>query len=347
MSARNCIVWFRALRVHDQDALLQALRSNPTKLYPVYTIDPHYAAKARVGIRRWIFLYGQYYFHIHASCFNRILFNHLVLSLYSLECLSDLDKSLRSMGSRLIVLRGDPQNLFPLLFKEWDIHAFYTMNEGWELPLDHSTPSLSSHCMNYEYLWLYFNVHIYVCFLLDMDTKTYSILRDNKLKTLAAEANVEFIMTGGHLLYSPKQVCKANKGKAPLTYQSYLNIISKLPPVPEPEPAPIHLPSVNDDDLPWKMLDISVAPSIGEESSYNDSIDVDRRRQLFERIAGPSGNFDVPHITELGFKSDLDPHLQSPHRGGETNALAKLDEFMALKKKVLTVSYFVLFTLCF
>jgi deoxyribodipyrimidine photolyase len=115
----RCVVWFRlGLRVHDNDALLKAISMKPEKIYPVFTIDPHYAVRARVGIRRWIFL---------------------------LECLKDLDRSLRSMGSRLIVLRGDPLELFPPLFNEWKITHLHLMHEGWDI-IDPAMVTLGHPC---------------------------------------------------------------------------------------------------------------------------------------------------------------------------------------------------------
>jgi cryptochrome len=51
------IYWFRTdLRLHDSPALQAALDLNPEVLYPVWTWDPHYVYRARVGVNRWQFL---------------------------------------------------------------------------------------------------------------------------------------------------------------------------------------------------------------------------------------------------------------------------------------------------
>lgn len=73
-------------------------KSDLTLQFPVFILDPHFVAKARIGIRRWIFL---------------------------LECLQDLDKNLRLRGSRLLVVRGNPTTVFPLLFDAWNISHVY------------------------------------------------------------------------------------------------------------------------------------------------------------------------------------------------------------------------------
>jgi DNA photolyase len=52
------IYWFRTdLRLHDSPALKAALDLNPEVFYPIWTWDPHYVYRARVGPNRWQFLY--------------------------------------------------------------------------------------------------------------------------------------------------------------------------------------------------------------------------------------------------------------------------------------------------
>ena len=98
----NALVWFRkGLRIHDNPALDQARRGATKILYPVFVLDPRYLERdptafspgsARAGVSRIQFL---------------------------MESLSDLDKSLRSLGSRLVVLRGgDPADVLVRVLKE-------------------------------------------------------------------------------------------------------------------------------------------------------------------------------------------------------------------------------------
>jgi len=41
---------------------------------------------------------------------------------FLLQCLEDLDQSLRKLNSRLFVLRGQPADILPKIFKEWNIN---------------------------------------------------------------------------------------------------------------------------------------------------------------------------------------------------------------------------------
>ena len=97
MPKPRVIYWFRTdLRLHDSPALAAALDLKPECLYPIWTWDPHYVYRARVGVNRWQFL---------------------------IDCQNDVSKSLTKLNnkSKLLVLREAPQTLFPKLFKAWKI----------------------------------------------------------------------------------------------------------------------------------------------------------------------------------------------------------------------------------
>lgn len=97
MSKPRVIYWFRTdLRLHDSPALKAALDLKPDCLYPIWTWDPHYVYRARVGPNRWQYL---------------------------LDCQKDLSKSITKVNpqSKLFVIREAPQTLFPKLFKAWQI----------------------------------------------------------------------------------------------------------------------------------------------------------------------------------------------------------------------------------
>ena len=58
-SKPRVIYWFRTdLRLHDSPALKAALDLKPEVFFPIWTWDPHYVYRARVGPNRWQFLYG-------------------------------------------------------------------------------------------------------------------------------------------------------------------------------------------------------------------------------------------------------------------------------------------------
>ncbi|KTG39365.1 hypothetical protein cypCar_00000859, partial [Cyprinus carpio] len=133
--APNSIHWFRkGLRLHDNPALQEAVRGADT-VRCVYFLDPWFAGSSNLGVHRWRFL---------------------------LQCLDDLDSNLRKLNSRLFVIRGQPANVFPRLFKEWKISR-----------------------LTFEY-----------------DSEPFGKERDAAIKKLAMEAGVEVIVKISHTLYN-------------------------------------------------------------------------------------------------------------------------------------------------
>lgn len=93
-------MWFRkGLRIHDNPALDYAAKGSDV-LYPVFVIDPHYMepdpAAFSIGSSR--------------AGLNRIRF--------LLESLTDLDVNLKKLGSRLLVLKGEPSEVLFRCLKE-------------------------------------------------------------------------------------------------------------------------------------------------------------------------------------------------------------------------------------
>lgn len=101
------IHWFRkGLRLHDNPALIACLEQEPKKFYPVYVLDGNSYQLLRCTPLRANFL---------------------------IECLQDLDQNLRNLGSRLYVLNGDPVDVLPKMWKEWDIsHLSFEEDESGE-----------------------------------------------------------------------------------------------------------------------------------------------------------------------------------------------------------------------
>lgn len=99
-SGANSLMWFRkGLRLHDNPALEYAAKGSKF-LYPVFVIDPHYMDPDPTA-----FSLGS-----SKAGLNRIQF--------LLESLADLDLSLKKVGSRLLVLKGDPGELLIRCLKE-------------------------------------------------------------------------------------------------------------------------------------------------------------------------------------------------------------------------------------
>lgn len=102
------ILWFRQdLRLHDNEALLEAIRSSD-ELIPVYIFDPdHFVTHTpykspKSGVARARFL---------------------------VECVSDLRSRLRAIGSDLVVRTGKPQELLCNLALDFHAHYVYCNRE--------------------------------------------------------------------------------------------------------------------------------------------------------------------------------------------------------------------------
>ncbi|OXB61171.1 hypothetical protein ASZ78_008455 [Callipepla squamata] len=153
--------WFRrGLRLHDNPALQAALRG-AASLRCIYILDPWFAASSAVGINRWRFL---------------------------LQSLEDLDNSLRKLNSRLFVVRGQPTDVFPRLFKEWGVTR-----------------------LTFEY-----------------DSEPFGKERDAAIIKLAKEAGVEVVIENSHTLYDLDRIIELNGNKPPLTYKRFQAIISRM-----------------------------------------------------------------------------------------------------------------------
>ncbi|XP_058120816.1 cryptochrome-2 [Anopheles ziemanni] len=182
MAKRETIVhWFRkGLRTHDNPALSVAVdrvRENPNKYFlrPIFVLDPGIRKWLRVGPNRWRFLQ---------------------------QTLANLDENLRSINSRLYVVRGNPIEVFPKLFEEWNVSL-----------------------LTYEY-----------------DIEPYAVKRDKTVEEQATKHNVEVHVAKSHTIFDPELILKRNGGKPPLTYQKYASVASalKIPeavPVPQKLPA--------------------------------------------------------------------------------------------------------------
>ncbi|XP_052864838.1 cryptochrome-1 [Anopheles cruzii] len=166
MAKKETIIhWFRkGLRVHDNPALYLAMdkvRQSPHKycLRPIFVLDPAIRKWLRVGPNRWRFL---------------------------TETLFNLDENLRSLNSRLYVVRGNPVELFPVLFDRWNVSM-----------------------LTYEH-----------------DIEPYAVKRDKTVQEQAKQFNVTVHFEKTHIVFDPDTIVKRNGGKPPLTYQKYGTLAS-------------------------------------------------------------------------------------------------------------------------
>uniref|UniRef100_A0AAY4CJS5 Photolyase/cryptochrome alpha/beta domain-containing protein n=1 Tax=Denticeps clupeoides TaxID=299321 RepID=A0AAY4CJS5_9TELE len=159
--AVNSVHWFRkGLRLHDNPALQEAL-DGADSVRCVYVLDPWFADSGNVGISRWRFL---------------------------LESLEDLNYSLRKLNSRLFVVRGQPTDVFPRLFKEWNVTR-----------------------LTFEY-----------------DSEPYGKERDAAIIKLAHDFGVETRVKNSHTLYDLDRIIELNNHKPPLTFRRFQAIIQTL-----------------------------------------------------------------------------------------------------------------------
>ncbi|CAH2068605.1 unnamed protein product, partial [Iphiclides podalirius] len=166
---KHTVHWFRkGLRLHDNPSLREGLTDAVT-FRCIFIIDPWFASSSNVGINKWRFL---------------------------LECLEDLDSSLRKLNSRLFVVRGQPNDALPRLFREW------------------GTTALS----------------------FEEDPEPYGRVRDHNITTKCRDIGVTVISRVSHTLYKLDKIIERNGGKAPLTYHQFQALVAGMPPPPPAEP---------------------------------------------------------------------------------------------------------------
>ncbi|XP_077295191.1 cryptochrome-1-like [Arctopsyche grandis] len=160
---KHTVHWFRkGLRLHDNPSLREGLKF-ATTFRCVFIIDPWFAGSSNVGINKWRFL---------------------------LQCLEDLDTSLRKLNSRLFVIRGQPADALPKLFKEW------------------GTTSLT----------------------FEEDPEPFGRVRDKNILAMCNEIGITVVSKVSHTLYKLDNIIEKNGGRAPLTYHQFQTVIADMEP---------------------------------------------------------------------------------------------------------------------
>ncbi|KAJ9579615.1 hypothetical protein L9F63_004694, partial [Diploptera punctata] len=172
-SAKHTVHWFRkGLRLHDNPSLREGLKC-ATTFRCVFILDPWFAGSSNVGINKWRFL---------------------------LQCLEDLDRSLRKLNSRLFVIRGQPADALPKLFKEW------------------GTTNLT----------------------FEEDPEPFGRVRDQNIMAMCKELGISVVSRVSHTLYKLENIIEKNGGKAPLTYHQFQTVIASMGPPPPSEATITH-----------------------------------------------------------------------------------------------------------
>ncbi|TNN00106.1 hypothetical protein fugu_011352 [Takifugu bimaculatus] len=107
---------------------------------------------------------------------------------FLLEALEDLDCSLRKLSSRLLVVRGQPTDVFPRLLKDWKVTR-----------------------LTFEF-----------------DPEPYGKERDGAIIKLAQQFGVETIVRNSHTLYNLDRIIEVNNNSPPLTFKRFQTIVSRL-----------------------------------------------------------------------------------------------------------------------
>ncbi|MBF2001561.1 MAG: DASH family cryptochrome [Synechococcales cyanobacterium M58_A2018_015] len=101
------LIWYRTdLRIHDHEPLHQALKQRAVVI-PVYCLDPRQFGQTSFGFAKTGAFRAQ----------------------FLLESLADLRRSLRELGSDLIVRFGKPEQIIPNLVQQWQIGAVHYHQE--------------------------------------------------------------------------------------------------------------------------------------------------------------------------------------------------------------------------
>ncbi|GJP30067.1 hypothetical protein CLOM_g22285 [Closterium sp. NIES-68] len=159
-----------------------------------------------------------------------------------------------------------------------------------------------------------------LCF--EFDTEPYALARDGKIKAVMQEAGVEVVTPVSHTVFDPAEVIRMNGGKPPLTYQAFCKRVGQ--PSPPVGPAPDKLPPLPPDLVGWGTLPGGRIKAETEEAAGDarncDHIEV----------------FEVPALSDLGYSdAEASPEEDvTPFRGGETEALCRLDDCLSRTKWV-------------
>lgn len=150
----------------------------------------------------------------------------------------------------------------------------------------------------------------------EKDTDAYARERDSVVQEAAKKAGVEVIIHSGRTLWDSDLIVKAHSGKPTMSMSQLQAAGSKVGEIARPIDAPKKLPDPGDMPLDFEQQQPETKPDLNaERRTQNDT--------AYSTIAGPSGDFAIETMEELGF-----PSATTPHRGGETLALQQLDKII-------------------
>ncbi|KAJ9055125.1 (6-4)DNA photolyase [Entomophthora muscae] len=157
----------------------------------------------------------------------------------------------------------------------------------------------------------------------EKDTEPYALYRDGEVMKELKDYSCDVASFTSHTLFDPESLLKPpetdyekniwKRGVPPLTYRAFISKALKAESngdcVPLPIPAPTKIPSA------YTSLD-NLIEALGPE------------------VAGPNGDFSVPSSEELNLELPSKEE-ESPHKGGETVALERMNSFLKDKARVI------------
>ncbi|SNX85496.1 related to Deoxyribodipyrimidine photolyase [Melanopsichium pennsylvanicum] len=217
--------------------------------------------------------------------------------------MSNLSENITSTqaASQLLVVRGEPTELLPELWKRWDI------------------------------------THL----VIEKDPSAYGRRRDQLVLEEAKKSGVEVVAVQGHHLFDPEEVTKMNKGKPTMAISTLQKIVADMGDVPKPVDAPKDLPlPLLKDSNGKKLNDIlsELAKSLDGLPHYTgkgregpEEVDLnstklggqrDKEVTCYNTVNGEASDlFSVPTLDSLGMDASK---VRDTIKGGETLALSKL-----------------------
>lgn len=156
----------------------------------------------------------------------------------------------------------------------------------------------------------------------EKDTDAYARERDLVVTDLAKQAGVEVITRYGRTLWDSDEVVAKHGGRPTMSITQLQAAGNAVGEIPKPIPAPAHLPDPGDMPLRFGRDEPTTAGLEDLNAPHRSGGAGDKSYRA--GIAGPNGDFAVETLEELGF-----PPATTPHRGGETIALGKLDAILA------------------
>lgn len=158
----------------------------------------------------------------------------------------------------------------------------------------------------------------------EKDTDSYARERDSVVVEAAKRAGVQVIIRSGRTLWDSDDVVRAHGGKPTMSITQLQAAGAKIGAIARPLPTPESWPDPGAMPLPFEQCEPETTPDF-------DAVRRTEKDTGYRSIAGPEGDFAIETMEELGF-----PSASTPHRGGETLALERLDGIISDKKYTAT-----------